>query len=1164
VRQHDDTYKQKDLKSMFGKAVDAGATVMDLEDAVGGRTMVPKGGRATSRRKRLTAPKEGADGSGPMEVEGGEEDAAGEEEEEGGEEEAEEGAAAATTAKRGKAAATAKGKGKGKGKGAAATQAVQEPAVAPVCTELDAAYGSAEWLAARQRQWQAMRSMRKKRANVEESEVLQASFGNGAAPRRRAPAAAAGAMNAFFADSAMTVNSSAWQVLTLQEGAVPGELTAWVLLGTGGSAILHSIPVRVPHTVYVNMLAPHEAPGWTKVSRTLPHGAAPRYMYEVTMTEEEFQSSAGDVGKWLQHQGVHAVYHTQFSPLLRAIAHLGCCCHVSRGVPRRSPHEGFDLHELRPLAHQADYLRVEEGGAAACKQLMVYAAGEARRGVLMVLAEWHDFGMIIVVKPRGAALSEQVKPAAHAHPMAGRCANLAVESVDTWEAAFKAVQRLLPGLQAEAKGPVIAFAQSSSPLHELQGWVPALRQMPTVPVPHNATDDAFEQALQLGGAWQVAAVERALNRAQELGPWWEQRLELARYANLPAGSLLGDAEVFAADMQLQRRLLQSGHVSWLSGSPRPDLGGLSVHEGGAAEELPTCEATLPGMYRSMCVELTLHGLCVNTVLESRHVHTLDGVDLARDMGSGEGGGDAVDENSMTASAFRLIKHLVQEWMRDVINHNEPQADALLMNVYRWVASDSSLLYDPALHKLVHSLMRKVWLQLLAELRGLGAKVVFASFGKVIIATPKESLRDAQDYCRFIIGSLQQKQLFNFLTLEPVTFWSSLLFLDSANYGGITHVAPSTTALGQASKSGAEEEVEEPFEVAPEPMRDEGEGEAETEAAEAAAEAAEERAEADADADAPMQEVSAPEVEEEEVAAGGSDTPPAEEEEALEADEEAAIAAAEAAAAAAEAEAGAMEAEVEEAMQQAEAMEAEEAAAPSAEAAARAEATSRAARASVGDALAAALDDDDDDDEEAAQMDESAEGEASDALAATQPAEGAAAASAEETQAAAGSETQPAEEVEAAGTSAGAEGAAAVGGPDAAKAADDVGADGADEGTGATGATGAPSAEAGASDAPAEEAAAAVATDADAGPVDDLVTALPVMKWNVGEFLPPAIRQYFETSVALFVWEPWHEAALKAAAEGRAAPSLDEVTAASVTFFEGLFSTKVRPYPPPQP
>jgi DNA polymerase epsilon subunit 1 len=97
------------------------------------------------------------------------------------------------------------------------------------------------------------------------------------------------------------------------------------------------------------------------------------------------------------------------------------------------------------------------------------------------------------------------------------------------------------------------------------------------------------------------------------------------------------------------------------------------------------------------------------------------------------------------------------------------------------------------------------------------------------------------------------------------------------------------------------------------------------------------------------------------------------------------------------------------------------------------------------------------------------------------------------------------------------------------------------------------------DAAAAEDEAEAEAEAEAGPADDLATALPVMKWNVGEFLPPAIRQYFETSVALFVWEPWHEAALKAAAEGRAAPSLDEVTAASETFFEGLFSTKVLEY-----
>ena len=153
----------------------------------------------------------------------------------------------------------------------------------------------------------------------------------------------------------------------------------------------------------------------------------------------------------------------------------------------------------------------------------MYAAGEARRGVLLVLAEWHDFGTLLLVKPRGAALSDQAKPAALAHAMARRCAHLAVESADSWEVAFARVQRLLPTLQAEAKGPLLAFAQSCQPVHELQGWLPALRQMPTVPVPHNATDDVFEQALQLGGAWQAAALDRALTRAQELSPWWEQR-----------------------------------------------------------------------------------------------------------------------------------------------------------------------------------------------------------------------------------------------------------------------------------------------------------------------------------------------------------------------------------------------------------------------------------------------------------------------------------------------------------------------------------------------------------------------------------------------------------------------------------------------------------------
>jgi hypothetical protein len=37
------------------------------------------------------------------------------------------------------------------------------------------------------------------------------------------------------------------------------------------------------------------------------------------------------------------------------------------------------------------------------------------------------------------------------------------------------------------------------------------------------------------------------------------------------------------------------------------------------------------MYRTVCVELDLSCLAVNTLLEARHVHGLDGVDLSREL-----------------------------------------------------------------------------------------------------------------------------------------------------------------------------------------------------------------------------------------------------------------------------------------------------------------------------------------------------------------------------------------------------------------------------------------------------------------------------------------------------------------------------------------------------
>lgn len=100
-------------------------------------------------------------------------------------------------------------------------------------------------------------------------------------------------------------------------------------------------------------------------------------------------------------------------------------------------------------------------------------------------------------------------------------------------------------------------------------------------------------------------------------------------------------------------------------------------------------------------------------------------------------------------------------------------------------------------------MQKVFALLLAELRKLGATIIFANFSKVIIDTGKFELSAAKAYCDSLLKTLQNRfvmsndykmylsfsllvillsllncrELFEWLELEPLQFWHSLLFMD---------------------------------------------------------------------------------------------------------------------------------------------------------------------------------------------------------------------------------------------------------------------------------------------------------------------------------------------------------------------------------------------------
>jgi DNA polymerase epsilon subunit 1 len=89
---------------------------------------------------------------------------------------------------------------------------------------------------------------------------------------------------------------------------------------------------------------------------------------------------------------------------------------------------------------------------------------------------------------------------------------------------------------------------------------------------------------------------------------------------------------------------------------------------------------------------------------------------------------------------------------------------------------------------------QVWLQLLAELRSLGAKIISASFHCIRIATDKASVAAAAAYAESVRDSIHTRDVFGYLGFEPVRYWSALLYVDRANYAGVRHLTQHELAV----------------------------------------------------------------------------------------------------------------------------------------------------------------------------------------------------------------------------------------------------------------------------------------------------------------------------------------------------------------------------------
>lgn len=205
----------------------------------------------------------------------------------------------------------------------------------------------------------------------------------------------------------------------------------------------------------------------------------------------------------------------------------------------------------------------------------------------------------------------------------------------------------------------------------------------------------------------------------------------------------------------------------------------------------------PGAYRSVCVEIELDALAVNTLLQSHHVHDIEGTagSVAFDVmpqssleemltTSGTSSLASYDETALAYNAFRVLRTMVAAWLRDVSQYRNVFADYQIIHFYRWLRSSNALLYDPALRKTLLNLMKKLFMQLVAEFKRLGAIVIHADFNRVIICTKKRSLEDAKAYVDYVTSTIRSKELFHSIDMKMTRSWDFLLWCDPSNFGGI--------------------------------------------------------------------------------------------------------------------------------------------------------------------------------------------------------------------------------------------------------------------------------------------------------------------------------------------------------------------------------------------
>ncbi|BFZ59058.1 DNA polymerase epsilon catalytic subunit [Saitoella coloradoensis] len=651
------------------------------------------------------------------------------------------------------------------------------------------------WLKYQKQKWKLQRVARQRRRHL---------FG-------KQDRAAAGGLSGMFRDQAGMIFTRPWQILHLRESNTPGQLAACVLIEGG----MHNVKINVPRRFYVNLksedLPNIEIPGCrvTKVSHTLPTGHPSVGLFELEMSEDTYLDYKSKLNILLSHPSVEGVYETKVTPKIRALLRIGARCNLDTSIEgslSAGLATGFQLANLKPDDRAATYL---EG--ISLKYLYLYNVNDGDRQVLALFSSIHNSAHIVVYD--GGRQGQQMPNMEKIYSdvlakKSGTDAEQAFEYPETIDftvtltktkkKAMKAISDAIKRYEANIeKSASTVLIMDPRDKEQLASHLPDIEKYPVMRFQGPSNSNTLPP---LG--WQSVVAKRLIGHWLIMAEWVSHRVSLARYGSVPLCDFEADEVRFLTDILYARRLKEHDVVLWWSSGPKADLGGSEQDDALLATE-PTSivEVNSPGAYSTVCVEFDVRNLVVNTILTSAIINDLEGADSGSfgRMADGEGNDDQgestgnLSENSFSSASLLVLKDMVRIWREEAVSGIH-HADLMVQHLFRWIQSTESCLHDPALRHHIHAITKKAFLQLLAELRRVGSKVVFADMNRIIIQTSKPTVGNAWAYADYVVKAIKTKPMFHFLDLVKKEFWDYLLWMDDVNYGGISCLADQVAVM----------------------------------------------------------------------------------------------------------------------------------------------------------------------------------------------------------------------------------------------------------------------------------------------------------------------------------------------------------------------------------